>query len=118
MKCPICYFEDTKVLDSRVASDGLSFRRRRECLKCGFRFSTYEELEILDVAVIKRDGRRESYSRDKLVIGLKKAAEAEGYSSPEEFALYVLEKSTVAAVESLSEEEVKNRLKGLGYIDG
>jgi len=75
MKCPICYFEDTKVLDSRAASDGLSIRRRRECLKCGFRFSTYEELEILDVAVIKRDGRRESYSRDKMVIGLKKAAE-------------------------------------------
>ena len=75
MKCPICYHPDTKVLDSRVASDGLSIRRRRECLKCGFRFSTYEELEILDVSVVKRDERRESYSRDKLIGGLKKAAE-------------------------------------------
>jgi transcriptional repressor NrdR len=75
MKCPICYFPDTKVLDSRVATDGLSIRRRRECLKCAFRFSTYEELEILDVAIIKRDGRREAYSRDKLVAGLKKASE-------------------------------------------
>jgi transcriptional repressor NrdR len=75
MKCPICYHLDTKVLDSRVASDGLSIRRRRECLKCSFRFSTYEELEILDVTVTKRDGRRESYSRDKLVSGLKKASE-------------------------------------------
>jgi transcriptional repressor NrdR len=75
MKCPICYHPDTKVLDSRVATDGLSIRRRRECLKCAFRFSTYEELEILDVSLIKRDGRREAYSRDKLVSGLKKASE-------------------------------------------
>lgn len=75
MKCPICYFEDTKVVDSRVAIDGLSIRRRRECLKCGFRFSTYEEIELLDLMVVKRDGRRESYSREKLAGGLKKAFE-------------------------------------------
>jgi len=75
MKCPICYHPDTKVLDSRVATDGLSIRRRRECLKCAFRFSTYEELEILDVSLIKRDGRKEAYSRDKLISGLKKASE-------------------------------------------
>ena len=75
MKCPICYYHDTKVLDSRVASDGLSIRRRRECLKCSFRFSTYEELEILDVVITKRDGRRESYNRDKLITGLKKSSE-------------------------------------------
>jgi transcriptional repressor NrdR len=75
MICPICYFEDTKVIDSRVASDGLSIRRRRECEKCGFRFSTFEEMEILDLAVVKRDGQKEVYSRDKLVAGLKKALE-------------------------------------------
>jgi len=75
MKCPVCYYQDTKVIDSRVASDGLSIRRRRECLKCGFRFSTYEELEILDLMIVKRDGRKESYSRDKLTKGLKKALE-------------------------------------------
>lgn len=75
MKCPICYFNDTKVVDSRVASDGLSIRRRRECLKCGFRFSTYEEIELLELIILKRDGRRESYSREKLVGGLKKACE-------------------------------------------
>ena len=75
MKCPICYFDDTKVVDSRVAADGLSIRRRRECLKCNFRFSTYEEVELLDLAIIKRDGRRESYSREKLVGGLKKSFE-------------------------------------------
>lgn len=75
MKCPICYFLDTKVVDSRVASDGLSIRRRRECLKCSFRFSTYEEVELLDLMIVKRDGRRESYSREKLLLGLKKALE-------------------------------------------
>lgn len=75
MKCPVCYHEDTKVVDSRAAQDGFSIRRRRECLKCGFRFSTYEELEILELAIVKRDGRRESYSRDKLTRGLRTALE-------------------------------------------
>jgi transcriptional repressor NrdR len=75
MKCPVCYYHDTKVIDSRVATDGFSIRRRRECLKCGFRFSTYEELEILDLMITKRDGRRETYSRDKMIRGLKRALE-------------------------------------------
>lgn len=75
MKCPVCYYQDTKVIDSRVASDGLSIRRRRECLKCGFRYSTYEEIEILDLSIVKRDGRKETYSREKLVKGLKKSLE-------------------------------------------
>lgn len=75
MKCPICYYLDTKVVDSRVAQDGLSIRRRRECLKCGFRFSTYEEIELLDLIIVKRDGRREAYNREKMVGGLKKSCE-------------------------------------------
>lgn len=75
MKCPICYYLDTKVIDSRAASDGLSIRRRRECLKCGFRYSTYEEIEILDLMIVKRDGRKESYNREKMTSGLKKALE-------------------------------------------
>jgi transcriptional repressor NrdR len=75
MRCPACYYEDSKVIDSRVASDGLSIRRRRECLKCGFRFSTYEEVEILDLVVVKRDGRKESYSREKIIKGLRRALE-------------------------------------------
>jgi len=75
MKCPACNYNDTKVVDSRVATDGFSIRRRRECLKCGFRFSTYEEMEILNLTIVKRDGRRETYSRDKLNRGLKKALE-------------------------------------------
>ena len=75
MRCPVCYYEDSKVIDSRVAADGLSIRRRRECLKCGFRFSTYEEVEILDLVVVKRDGRKETYSREKIVKGLRRALE-------------------------------------------
>lgn len=75
MICPICYFQDTKVIDSRVAADGLSIRRRRECEKCNFRFSTLEEIEILDLTVIKRDGETETYSRDKLAAGLRRAFE-------------------------------------------
>lgn len=75
MQCPVCLYQDTKVIDSRVASEGLSIRRRRECLKCGFRFSTFEEVEILDLTVVKRDGRKEIYSREKLISGLKKSLE-------------------------------------------
>ena len=83
MKCPVCYFADTKVVDSRAASDGLSIRRRRECLKCEFRFSTYEEMEILDLTVVKRDGAKESYMRDKIVKGIKFALEKRPYEETE-----------------------------------
>lgn len=75
MKCPICYYEDTKVINSRAAGDGLSIRRRRECGKCHFRFSTYEEIELLDLVIVKRDGDKEAYSRDKMTKGLNKALE-------------------------------------------
>lgn len=63
------------MVDSRVASDGFSIRRRRECLKCNFRYSTYEEVELLGLAVIKRDGQKQTYSREKLVKGLKRSLE-------------------------------------------
>lgn len=75
MKCPYCGHDDTKVVDSRVASDGLSIRRRRECEKCEFRFSTYEEVEILELSVVKRNGTMEPYSREKLEAGLHKSLE-------------------------------------------
>jgi transcriptional repressor NrdR len=75
MHCPLCNYYDTKVSDSRVSTDGFSIRRRRECTKCNFRFSTVEESEILDLTVVKRDGRHEPYSKDKLVAGLKHSLE-------------------------------------------
>lgn len=75
MRCVKCQNEDTKVLDSRPVEEGSAIRRRRECEKCGFRFSTYEELEILDLYVIKKDGRKELYSREKLEMGIRRAFE-------------------------------------------
>lgn len=75
MRCPLCAHEDTKVIDSRIAGDGVSIRRRRECLACSYRFSTYEEVEILDLQVIKRDGSLQGYSREKMESGLRKALE-------------------------------------------
>lgn len=75
MRCPVCNHKDSKVIDSRLSSDGMGVRRRRECEKCGFRFSTLEETELLDLTVVKRDGRRENYSREKLTHGLEKALE-------------------------------------------
>ncbi|NCN99866.1 transcriptional repressor NrdR [Candidatus Falkowbacteria bacterium] len=75
MKCPLCQYPDTKVVDSRVVNEGLSIRRRRECLKCEFRFSTYEEMEILDLTVVKRDGTKEVYNREKIIRGLRRALE-------------------------------------------
>lgn len=75
MRCPVCNNSDTKVVDSRLSTDGMNVRRRRECERCNFRFSTLEEMELLDLTVVKRDGRREAYSREKLVRGLEKALE-------------------------------------------
>jgi len=70
MHCPICKADDTKVIDSRLAKDGTAIRRRRECEKCNWRFSTIEEVELLDIVVIKRDGVRESYNREKVEKGI------------------------------------------------
>jgi len=70
MLCPTCKTE-TKVVDSRVAQDGFSVRRRRECDKCGERFSTVEEMELLDITVVKRDGTREAYDPEKMEMGIR-----------------------------------------------
>lgn len=75
MFCPVCNFKDTKVADSRIATDGTSVRRRRECAKCCFRFSTYEEIELLDLTIVKRDGKREPYAREKLEKGIRESLE-------------------------------------------
>ncbi len=80
MYCAVCNHKDTKVVDSRVATDGASVRRRRECEKCEFRFSTFEEVELLDVTIIKRDGRRETYEREKLQRGLKSSLQKRPYT--------------------------------------
>ena len=75
MLCPKCRSLDDKVIDSRGSREGATIRRLRECLQCGHRFTTYEEIEHEGLMVIKRDGRREEFSRDKLFSGLKKACQ-------------------------------------------
>lgn len=70
MHCPVCRSKETKVVDSRLTQDGMAIRRRRECVKCSYRFSSVEEMELLDVTVIKNDGRRESYARSKIEKGI------------------------------------------------
>ena len=73
MKCPFCATQDTSVLESRVAEDGQSLRRRRECQKCQKRFTTFERVEGPTVFVIKRDGSRQAFDRDKIVSGVTKS---------------------------------------------
>ena len=75
MKCPFCNHNDTKVLDSRLLQEGLSVRRRRKCTNCERRFTTYEKIEIAMPMVIKNDGRREPYIREKLFSGVEKASQ-------------------------------------------
>lgn len=75
MKCSSCQNKSTKVLDSRPIEEGGSIRRRRECERCGFRFTTFERIESLPLIVIKKDGVRQEYSREKLMRGLIRACE-------------------------------------------
>ncbi|MCG8461329.1 MAG: transcriptional regulator NrdR, partial [Holophagales bacterium] len=75
MKCPFCAANDDRVVDSRESRDGATIRRRRECLACNRRFTSYEQIEAIPYLVIKVDGRREEFSRQKLLTGLMKACE-------------------------------------------
>ena len=75
MKCPFCGYEDSKVVDSRPTDEGTSIRRRRECLKCLKRFTTYETVERMPLMLVKRDGTRQAYDRQKLLNGLMTACE-------------------------------------------
>ena len=75
MKCPFCDEPDTKVIDSRPTEEGKAIRRRRECPKCGKRFTTYEKVEEVLFMVVKRDGRRESFDRNKILNGIIRACE-------------------------------------------
>ena len=73
MKCPFCGYSESKVIDSRPADEGSSIRRRRECLSCGKRFTTYETVESLPMVVVKKDGSRQSFDRNKILNGMLRA---------------------------------------------
>ncbi|MBE6081894.1 MULTISPECIES: transcriptional regulator NrdR [Tissierellales] len=75
MNCPFCDYYETKVVDSRPTDEGQAIRRRRECIKCGRRFTTYEKIEEIPLVVIKKDGNRQAYDRNKLLTGIIKACE-------------------------------------------
>jgi transcriptional repressor NrdR len=80
MKCPYCGETDNKVMDSRLSKDGTVIRRRRECIDCGRRFTTYEQIEEIPVMIIKKDGRREIFSREKVRQGMARACEKRNIS--------------------------------------
>ena len=80
MKCPYCGNLDNKVIDSRMTKEGSSVRRRRECLDCKRRFTTYERVEHLPLVLIKKDGRRETFARTKVLAGMQKACEKRNIS--------------------------------------
>lgn len=75
MKCPFCTKIDNKVIDSRLSKDGRTIRRRRECIQCERRFTTYEKLEDVLPMVVKKDGRREPFNREKIIAGIKMACQ-------------------------------------------
>ena len=75
MKCPACNNQDSRVIDSRAVEDGSSIKRRRECPSCGKRFTTYEVVDTVPIAVVKRDGRREFFDKHKLALGIERACQ-------------------------------------------
>lgn len=80
MKCPKCGYYESRVVDTRSTDDGIKIRRRRECMECGYRFTTYEKIEETQIVVIKRDGTRQGYNRDKIINGLIRACDKRSVS--------------------------------------
>lgn len=103
MKCPFCSFLEDKVVDSREAKDGDSIRRRRECLECGRRFTSYERIDEIPYMVVKKDGRREIFDRNKIMSGLLRACEKRPISANQlESIVDLVEKN----VQELPEREI------------
>jgi transcriptional regulator NrdR len=122
MRCPFCKRDDSKVLDSRESAEGTVTRRRRECLGCRKRFTTYERVEELMPLVVKKDGRREPYDREKLISGLQKAVEKRPVSMEQlellvaEVEGRILERGEKEVPSSLVGEEVMRRLRTLDQV--
>ena len=117
MKCPYCTKIDNKVIDSRLSKDSRSTRRRRECVACGRRFTTYEKIEDILPMVVKKDGRREPFKREKIIAGIRNAcqklpvsmARIEGFADSLESYLQDLDKKEIDSAEI--GEKVINTLK-------
>src|SRR5262245_59922995 len=109
MYCPFCMAQETKVIDSRLVADGTQVRRRRECLECHERFSTFETAELIMPLIIKRDGRRKPFDLDNLRLGMLKALEKRPVS------VDTLEEAISSIVQEIrrrGEREVESRLIG------
>jgi transcriptional repressor NrdR len=98
VRCPYCNYLESRVIDSRSSEEGLTIRRRRECLACERRFTTYERIEEEPLLIIKKDGRREPFNRDKIIKGLRKACEKRPLSF-----------ETVEEIANLVEQEIRKR---------
>ena len=103
MKCPYCGFNESKVIDSRPADENNSIRRRRECLSCSRRFTTYETVESLPVVVVKKDGSRQSFDRGKVLGGMIRACEKRPVS-------YQALEGTVAEIEQVLQNQMDREI--------
>jgi transcriptional repressor NrdR len=122
MRCPFCKGADSKVLDSRESMEGAVIRRRRECLECRKRFTTYERVEELAPLVVKKDGRREPFDREKLLAGLQKAVEKRPVSMDQlealvaEVEVRLQERGENEVPSSAIGEEVMRKLRALDQV--
>ena len=121
VRCPVCSSLDDKVVDSRTADDGAAIRRRRECLSCGRRFTTFERLEEAPLVVMKRSGHREPFERAKLIAGIRSATKNRPISAEaiEALALEVEEALRLLGPELSSQDiglEVLERLRSLDEV--
>ncbi|MBC1520918.1 transcriptional regulator NrdR [Listeria kieliensis] len=114
MKCPSCKYNGTRVVDSRPADDGNSIRRRRECEKCGFRFTTFEKVEESPLIVVKKDGAREEFAREKVRRGLIRACEKRPVSIEQ---LEDIVSEVERELRALGESEIDSDLIGEKVMD-
>ena len=120
MRCPFCGHDEDKVIDSRPSDEGSAIRRRRECLTCGSRFTTYEKIENLPLLVIKKDGSRQPFDRDKLISGILKSCEKRPVSTAQ---IESLVSSIEAQHQNALKREISSReigemvMEGLKQID-
>jgi transcriptional repressor NrdR len=115
MRCPKCGCLDDKVIDSRASREGATIRRRRQCLGCEFRFTTYEEVERAGLVVLKRDDRREEFSKEKLLSGIKKACQKRPVSPK---VIEELVDKIVNEITDQYEKEVPAEVIGKLVVDG
>lgn len=122
MKCPKCGSLEDKVLETRQSKDGMVIKRRRECLACGYRYTTYERIEEERIKVIKKDGRTEQFNKDKIVNGIKLASkgrpipEEQIRNIAEEIERYLLDEGKLTTTSYEIGEFVKERLKKLDKV--